>query len=204
MNDNDIDGDPGFEDLIDICHNIEYFNKYCFANEYVPFIQIRKGFDYIDAYMATTATNNYLLFEKMAIDQVRFNRAIFFRCLFINDKGKIEHIIKRNISIEITNNNHLSKVDITAMLDGIYRVYDNQITEDEKIIQEIISTHDILYQCLIKNDKSIITHNICVSNNSSEDYIYNFNGDRLYKPVFIEAKVIYNDDGEFIDLEVIN
>lgn len=201
MNGNNID--DKFDLLLNICNNKEYHNKYCFANEYIPFVQIRKGFDYIDAYMTSMATNNYFLFEKNSIDQIKYQKEAFFRCLYLNNKGQIEHIIKRKISVEIEKNDSLN-IDKNKLPSGVSRYYDKQRAGDEILIQKIISIQNFNYQCLIKKDNVVTIYTLYISNNNSEDLIVDCHGEELSKPFFIEAKVIYNDKGEFIDLEIIN
>ena len=53
-----------FTYLVNLLMKKEYHNKYLFVNNYVPSVMKRKGFDYIDSYKTSLATDNYFLFEK--------------------------------------------------------------------------------------------------------------------------------------------
>ena len=195
--------------LIHLLKEKENHNKYLFVNNYVPFIMTREGFDYVDSYMTSPASDNFFMFEHDAItNKKRYasmeNKETLLRCLFINNRGKIEEVIKRklkvsNVGFDSTN------INFENLKQGISRIsYENVFIESDLLVSEIISTKEFNYFFIERNEDDVTVYRVEILNNSSIDLVCNKQAKDNHKEVtFCRASFVYDKYGNFVDLEII-
>jgi hypothetical protein len=186
--------------------NEETSKKTIFVDNYVPSVMIRKGFDYVDSYKTSLATLNYFLFEKKAIERyqslVRQVDITFYRCLRFNDEGRMHYLIKKKIQIKTVDADSLG-IDFTNYENGTYRFYNGEIITEEQLVLKTMDASEFDYIYIEhKNTKTI--YQISISNNICNDVIYNAFGKNISGNPFYEAEFVYNEDGDFIKLKIIN
>ena len=194
-----------FTYLATFLSDADYHNRYIFIDNYVPSVMKRKGFDYADAHQSSQATDNFFNFEGKAIDRYHGISELFpinttfFRCLYINETGRIAHSIKRKITV-----NQLHSQDFTIVEKGTNRLYDRKPITPQDLVQKIISSEEFTYHYFEKKDEKEVAYEIVISNDTSSDWIYNSLGEVLCANIpFHHAEFIYDDKGKFIDLRII-
>jgi len=177
-------------------------NGYLFIDNYVPSVMKQKGFDYVDSYKPSRATDNYFDFEKKAVERYHGVSELspvnttFFRCLYINEAGRIDHLLKRKITVK-----ELPPPDLSLADEEINRMCDGETIAPEQLFRKITSSETFSYLRCEKN----IAYEMVISNDTCTDLIYNSVGERLYENTpFYHAKFYYDGTGKFVDLKNMN
>lgn len=198
------------ENLVHLLKEKENHNKYLFTDGYEPFVMTKKGYDYVDAHMVSSAFDNFFSFEEIAVAyRNRFSsmesREIVFRCLYINDKGQIAEVIKRKINISCSNLDSFD-IDPEDIQPGTSRLYKEQfLAEADAFISDIIDTKEFHYFLIEKHEKDIDVYKIEVLNDDNRDLIFSNSGEGKYKEVyFYKALLIYDEKGTFLDVEIVD
>ena len=194
------------EFLIHLLKEEENHGKYLFADGYVPSIMIRKGFDYVDSYLTSPASDDFFVFDKQAIDYKKSeplwkSKETLFCSLYINNKGQIAEVTKRKMRVSSVDSDSL-EFDQEDIPEGISRFYRNQILTDTKeFLLNIISTNEFDYFYIEKDESNIDVYRVEIINNYSRDVTISNVSDNKGK-FCVQAELIYNEKGEFLDIKV--
>ena len=184
-------------------------SKYLFSDGYEPFIMTRKGFDYVDAHMTSSATNDFFVFEEGAVSYKKSfspleSKETLLRCLYINEKGLIGEVIKRKINVVSVD---LDSLDIEQedIQQGISRLYNEKIlVEVDVLMSEIISTEEFCYFLIEKKKNDICIYKIEILNDDNRDLVCSNAKEHNCKEIYFhQAQLLYDEEGNFIDLEII-
>ena len=194
--------------LINLLKEKENHNKYLFSGNYHASMMKRAGVDYVDAHMTSSATDNFFLIEKEAVDYKKSwaameSKETLFRCLYINEKGQIAEVIKRKIKVSKVDLDFLN-IEQENIPQGISRLYNGELlVETNAFMSDIISTKKFNYFVIEKTKKDVAVYKLEILDNDNRDLVCsNFKQPSCEEIYFQRAILFYDDEGNFIDVEI--